>query len=76
MFEFLFNKAHKSKESIILSILQKNINKDVSALYLVKKANTLHHTALIKRLRDQWYDIINTCKWENWVKHSFYKLID
>ena len=43
MFEFLFNRQQLSKEERLLKVLQKNINKPVSALYLTIKAKTLHH---------------------------------
>lgn len=75
MFEFLFNRQQLSKEERLLKVLQKNINKPVSALYLTIKAKTLHHNELIRRLRVRWYNIKNTCEWVDWEKHSFYTLI-
>lgn len=76
MFEFIFNRQQLSKEERLLKILQKNINKPVSALYLAIKAKTLHKNELIRRLRKKGYNIKNTCEWVDWEKHSFYTLIE
>ena len=54
MFEFIFNRQQLSKEERLLKVLQKNLNKPVSALTLAIKAKTLHHNELIRRLRARW----------------------
>lgn len=65
MFEFIFNRQQLSKEEKMLKVLQKNANKPVSALTLVIKAKTLHHTELIRRLRAKWHIILNNKKYVN-----------
>ena len=76
MFDFIFNRKYISKEQKLLNVLQKNINKPVSALTLCIKSKSLHHNELIRRLRVKGYNIINTTSRVDWEKHSFYTLTD
>lgn len=68
-----------TKENKVLNMLMDNVNNEVSARNIAIKCRTLHHTELIRRLRDKWYMIANRTEsvkkeWE-YIKYSWYKLI-
>lgn len=67
-----------TKKDKVLNLLLSNVNKEVSAWDIAIKCRTLHHTELIRLLR-QDYTIENrtllVCK--NWERllYSWYKLV-
>ncbi len=67
-----------TKKDKVLNLLLKNVNQEVSAWDIAMKCRTLHHTELIRLLREK-YTIENrtknVCKdWER-ITYSWYKLV-